>query len=84
MGTFKYLYIYTYTARNTIFSSSKHVVVLNVPGALSVSSHPYTMRAKILNPALNAEMKYNSDEARKARERKQENQKVVLCAREKF
>ena len=30
---------------------------------LSPSSHPYTMRAKMLNPALNAEMKYNSDEA---------------------
>ena len=51
---------------------------------LSPSSHPYTMRAKMLNPALNAEMKYNSDEARKAREREQEYQSVVLSAREKF
>ena len=51
---------------------------------LSPSSHPYTMRAKILNPALSAEMMYNSDKARKAREREQEYQSVVLSAREKF
>ena len=51
---------------------------------LSPSSHPYAMRAKILNPALSAEMKYNSDEARKEREREQEYQSVVSSAREKF
>ena len=51
---------------------------------LCPSSHPSTMRTKMLMPALNAEIKYNSEEARKDREREQEYQSVVSSAREKF
>lgn len=51
---------------------------------LSPSAHPHALRTKILFPALSAEMKYSSEEARKEREAEEQYQSTVLTAREKF